>query len=262
MDCFRIGAVALAAAALTTGSFTCLGAQTLKGSQTSVLSMYNYATRHDLEFHRDKPAVQAALREGSLVSLASNSRDYELHQITYPYVLPETKLFVERLSAQYRASCGDKLVVTSATRPESMKLRNASDLSVHSTGMAIDLRSTKISKACRSFLSSTLLALEKSGVIEATQENRPAHFHVAVYPALYSRYVTALTQAAAVAELKDESGPSTPDFNLVSYLVRAGDSLWKIALRHDTTVRALQEFNKLRGDTIHPGQVILVPSQN
>jgi LysM repeat protein len=253
----------MAAAALTAGLAENLVAQSLKGSETSVRTMYSYATRHEMEFYKDRTAVQAALRAGALVQLSSTSADFELHEVTYPYVLPETKLFVERLAAQYRSSCGEKLVVTSATRPENMRLRNASELSVHSTGMAVDLRSTKISAACRKFLANTLVALEKSGVIEATRENTPAHFHVAVFPALYSRYVSALTQAAAIAESSDESsGPSNPELNLVSYLVRAGDSLWKIAVRHDTTVRALQDLNKIRGDKIRPGQVILVPSAN
>jgi hypothetical protein len=52
--------------------------------------------------------------------------------------------FVERLSSQYHNACGERLVVTSLTRPASEQPRNASDRSVHPTGMAIDLRlSTK-----------------------------------------------------------------------------------------------------------------------
>jgi hypothetical protein len=52
----------------------------------------------------------------------------------------ETDLFVKRLAGQYRAACGERLVVTSLTRPASLQPRNASDRSVHPTGMAVDLR--------------------------------------------------------------------------------------------------------------------------
>lgn len=46
-----------------------------------------------------------------------------------------------------------------------------------------------------------------------------------------------------------------------SYTVRAGDNLFRIALRHNTTVDALQSFNSLpSAEVIQPGQVLQIPN--
>jgi LysM repeat protein len=44
-----------------------------------------------------------------------------------------------------------------------------------------------------------------------------------------------------------------------AYVVKAGDSLSKIAARNGTTVAALRQANNLRGDTIQIGQSIVIP---
>jgi hypothetical protein len=53
-------------------------------------------------------------------------------------------------------------------------------MSVHPTGMAVDLR--RPSGRCLTWLRRTLLAAERRGAIEATEERHPPHFHVAVLP--------------------------------------------------------------------------------
>jgi hypothetical protein len=98
-----------------------------------------------------------------------------------------TALFLERLSAQYRRACGERLVVTSAVRPLTVRLPNGSRRSVHPTGVAVDLRHPD--GACLVWLRRTLLGLERGGVVEATEERRPAHFHVAVFADPYRRYL-------------------------------------------------------------------------
>jgi hypothetical protein len=65
---------------------------------------------------------------------------------------------------------------------------NASAISVHPTGMAIDLRRSD-SSGCRQWLETVLLDLEGKGVIEATREQYPPHYHVAVFPNPYLQYV-------------------------------------------------------------------------
>ena len=77
------------------------------------------------------------------------------------------------------------MVVTSATRPMSRKLANSSSLTVHPTGIAVDLR--RPSGKCLTWLRRTLLAAERRGAIEATEERYPAHFHVAVLPVRYEK---------------------------------------------------------------------------
>jgi LysM repeat protein len=44
-----------------------------------------------------------------------------------------------------------------------------------------------------------------------------------------------------------------------SYRVRAGDTLFRIALRFQTTVAALQAANGLTSNTIYPNQVLVIP---
>ena len=98
------------------------------------------------------------------------------------------KTFIERLSEQYRAACGERLVVTSLTRPITRQPPNASVISVHPTGMAADLRRSD-SSGCRQWLETVLLDLEGKGVIEATREQYPPHYHVAVFPNPYLQYL-------------------------------------------------------------------------
>lgn len=43
------------------------------------------------------------------------------------------------------------------------------------------------------------------------------------------------------------------------YVVRKGDSIWQIAARHNTTVKEIQDLNRLKGPDIHAGQMLLIP---
>lgn len=45
------------------------------------------------------------------------------------------------------------------------------------------------------------------------------------------------------------------------YVVKAGDSLWKIATQHGISVSELQSANKLTTSLIHPGDRLLVPKK-
>jgi hypothetical protein len=160
--------------------------QSLGGSRASVDRMHRHAVAARLRFYPTAKAVRGAARAGRLERL-SGTGDYRLKEVSLPYALPETRTFVERLSAQYRAACGSPLVVTSAVRPTAWMPPNGSDRSVHPSGMAVDLRRPR--GRCLAWLRRTLVSLERTGVIEATEERHPAHFHVAVYPRPYLRYV-------------------------------------------------------------------------
>ncbi|MBW2221398.1 MAG: LysM peptidoglycan-binding domain-containing protein [Deltaproteobacteria bacterium] len=48
--------------------------------------------------------------------------------------------------------------------------------------------------------------------------------------------------------------------NLTEYVVRKGDSLWKIAKRFRTTTKSIQSLNQLRTTRLAVGQVLLVPN--
>jgi LysM repeat protein len=230
-----------------------VGAQSLKGSPTSLDRQNRVAQQQGYTFITTGSGVKNFAEKGWLVPLRPN-QDFEFNGVSYPYTRPEVAVFVRRLSAQYRAACGERLVVTSLTRPTSRQPRNASARSVHPTGMALDIRYSR-SRTCREWIEGVLLDLEGAAVLEATRERYPAHYHVAVYPRQYTAYVDALNtrQASRVTETAPlEEAPS-------AYQVRAGDSLWTIARRHGTTVDELRNLNRLRSSQIYAGQVLEVP---
>ena len=228
-------------------------AASLTPTRSALLRQVHQARSHGYTYAANRGDVSRLLRAGELVALPGN-RDYVVkHTVTLPYARPEVKLFVERLSAQYRDACGEKLVVTSLVRPKNLQPRNSSPLSVHPTGMALDLRVSR-SRACRVWLESALVGLEASGTLEAARERRPPHYHVVVFPRQYARYVAAKTGAKPAAVRASARGET-----IRTYRVRRGDSLWTIARRHDTTVRSIQRINGLRGTRIKPSQVLKVP---
>ena len=157
--------------------------------------MHRRAVRGGLDFYETTSEVRRAVVRGELVLLPGNAH-YRVSNIRLPYVRRETKAFVTDLALDYHRACGTPMVITSATRPMSRKLANGSSLSVHPTGMAIDLR--KPTGHCLTWLRRTLLTAERRGVIEATEERQPPHFHVAVLPGRFERVAANNQRAAAV----------------------------------------------------------------
>lgn len=235
--------VAVAGVAWTPGA---AAAQSLRGSGRSLDLQNRVARQHDFSFIRTSQQVQWFVDQGYLVRVR-NGPGYELKRMSFPYARPEVALFISRLGSQYRSACGENLVVTSLTRPTTRQPRNASSRSVHPTGMAMDLRRSN-NRGCRSWMESVLLSLEGAGVLEATYERNPPHFHVALFPRQYAGYVQRRQAADAVASAQE-------------YRVRSGDSLWSIARRSGTSVPELREINDLRGSRIYPGQVLTLPAR-
>ena len=237
-------ALALAAAFPATAM-----AQSLRGSRASVDKQHREAREHDFTFLRGESQLDRFVDAGLLVPVEGGG-DYDLHDVSFGVARPEVKLFLERLSSQYADACDEALVVTSLTRPESHQPPNASDRSVHPTGMAVDLRVPE--GACRRWLESTLLALERRRVLEATLERFPLHFHVAVFPNEYLAYVSRLTGRRASA-LRADVLPAS------RHTVRSSETLWAIAQRYGTTPAEIKRANGLRSDVIHPGQMLQIP---
>lgn len=233
-------------------------AQSLRGSPASVDRIHRQAVNHDLTFFSSANSIRNAHANGELVRLEGNA-DFRLVAVSYPYVLPQARTFVVRLASQYRAACGEKLVVTSATRPTSMRLANSVDKSVHPTGMAIDLRKPSNSR-CLSWLRSTLVALQSTGVLEAVEERNPPHFHVAIFPNQYQQYVQTRTGAPRSATMLATVAVAPTRSPSRTYQVRRGDSLWTIARRNNTTVESLRAANNLRTERILAGQTLVIPT--
>lgn len=220
-------------------------AQSLRGGSASLDRQNRQALAHDFTYLNSPAQVRRFAHAGLLVRVPQG-RDYELNAVSFPYARPEVKLFIERLAGQFRRACGEKLVVTSLTRPRSTQPHNASTRSVHPTGMAVDLR-RHTESSCRSWLDRVLVSLEKSGVLEATLERYPPHYHVAVYPRPYAAYVRRVSGAA----------PTLTD--VVTYEVARRDTLWRIARRHGTTPDQIKSANGLTSTTIYPGQKLKIP---
>jgi uncharacterized protein DUF5715/LysM domain-containing protein len=276
--------LALPAAALT-------DAQSLLGSRESLMRQDEQAQAHGFTYLRTTADVRDYARRGVLVRLHGNA-DYDLEsdEVSFPYARPEVKLFIERLADQYRSACGEKLVVTSLTRPITRQPRNASVLSVHPTGMAADLRRSS-STACRSWLEATLLDLEGRNVLEATKEQYPPHYHVALFPAPYLRSINSgeLPRVeVAAADVPDDppAHRTTRARHAVSrrshrshtalakrtghlkharkgkqVRVGRGDSLWKIAQRSGVSVARIKHANGSRSRHLKPGQVLKIPTR-
>jgi hypothetical protein len=144
-------------------------------------------------FMRTPADVWQRVARGELVH-ADGSDDYELAGVSFPVARPEVVVFLERLAADYRAACGEKLVVTSLTRPITRQPRNSSPLSVHPAGMAIDLRIPPRAD-CRHWLETQLLELQAADVLEVIRERRPPHYHVGLFTAAYRELVEAEVEA-------------------------------------------------------------------
>lgn len=221
-------------------------AQSLRGSRASLDLQNRIARQHDFTYIDTPSRVRFFAEHGWLVKVEPNE-DFELHAVSFAYARPEVELFIRRLSSQYRHACGERLVITSLTRPTTRQPRNASDRSVHPTGMALDARYSW-NRNCRTWLEDVLTSLERQGVLEATLERRPRHYHVALFPTQYASYVETLVQRQA------ETAPET-----LEYRVRNGDSLWRIAREHGISVDDLKNVNGIRGSRIFVGQLIDVP---
>jgi LysM repeat protein len=265
--CRYLAAVSLLA--LTVSAAPVVRAQSLLGSRDSLLRQNEEARDHDFSYLRTASDVRDFARRGLLVRLKGNS-DYRLatDSVSFPYARPEVKLFIERLADQYHGACGERLTVTSLTRPITRQPPNASHLSVHPTGMAADLRRSSRA-SCRQWLEGTLLELEGKGLIEATREQWPPHYHVTLFPNPYLRYLEAndvpRVQVAKVKASKSSTGRTTVASHRSTskrYRVGRGDTLWRIAQRHGVSVSRLKAANGLRSASrLKAGQVLAIPAR-
>ncbi|HET8655484.1 MAG TPA: DUF5715 family protein [Longimicrobiaceae bacterium] len=188
---------------------------TLHGSHASMIRQNEIAKENDYTFLRTPAQIRHFVDEGYLVPVKTHGDLVVSSGVSFPYARPELRTFLERLAPEYHDGCGERLVVTSLTRPLSEQPWNSSPLSVHPAGMASDLR-VSTSARCREWLASALLGLERRGVLDVTREHHPSHFHVALFPDRYMAYAAPMIAAdsAAAAErarLAAEKEPKRED---------------------------------------------------
>lgn len=181
---------------------------TPRGSPESMARQHAVAVATGLTFVGTLEEMEVLAEQGQLVPIPGG-RHYEVMDWVFPYGLPEVRTFVERLAAQYRAACGNELVVTSLTRPFSEQPPNAHQLSVHPAGMAADFRIPR-DAGCREFLENRLLEREEAGLLDVTREVAPPHYHVALFPEPYSQWVELQPpQEGAAPRAEPEREPET-----------------------------------------------------
>lgn len=184
-------------------------ASELAGSPASMVHQHAVAVEEDYTFLRTPADVRKLVDAGKLVPVKPTA-DYTLSGVSYPYTRPEVLSFVEHFAEAYHAATGDRLVVTSLTRPLVKQPTNAHALSVHPAGMAVDLR-VPANDDDRRFLESALLSMENAGLLDVTREHHPSHFHVAVFAPKFEPYaalldsVTALERSTRLARHRADS---------------------------------------------------------
>jgi len=201
----RVGAALALATAVFAGTAQ---AAELGGSLTSMKQQYSVALEQQYTFLRTPAQVREYVAKGRLEELSGNA-DYALYKVSFPYARREVRMLVERVAADYRAAVGGMLVVTSLTRPDALQPRNAHQLSVHPAGMAVDFR-VPDDPTSRQWLEKTLLWMEKEGLIDATRERHPPHYHVAVFPEPFLAYAKKRDAADAVAALTTATSLAAP----------------------------------------------------
>lgn len=173
-----------------------LVAAELRGSPASMVRQHAIAVEEDYSFLRTADDVRRLVDAGKLVPVKPTA-DYALSGVSYPYTRPEVLSFIEHFAASYRAATGDRLIVTSLTRPLAKQPANAHALSVHPAGMAVDLR-VPANDEDRQFVEHALLSMEQAGLLDVTREHHPSHFHIAVFAPKFEPYAALLDSVTAV----------------------------------------------------------------
>jgi hypothetical protein len=171
----------------------------LRGSNAAMIRQHTVALEAGYTFVRSSRDIEGLEAAGELVRLHGND-DYGFRQGVRSMVgRPEMKIFIERLSADYRAACGEQLIVTSMTRPMDRQPRNSHRLSVHPAGIAVDLRVSQ-SATCRTWLEDTIMMMEEEGLLDGIRERSPPHYHVALFPGAYMAYIEPVLEAERSAD--------------------------------------------------------------
>lgn len=125
------------------------------------------------------------IEAGNLVKI-SDTDDYFLSDVTYPYVVPKAAVLLDSIGARYRrniGSGGQKLKVTSASRTEKYQRRlqrgnaNATNNSCHTRGATLDISYKPLSEKEKHALGEALRTLRAEGMCYVKYEKRQPCFH-------------------------------------------------------------------------------------
>ncbi len=149
----------------------------------------------------DNDMVARWVRLKLLVPVPAKTRDYYLHNISQQrrYLRPWTKLFLDRLSRQYRARFGKQMRVTSLLRTVSyqngLRKRNANaapatgaKASSHLTGACLDISKKGMTGSQQSWVRNVLMSLHNKNYLFAVEEFYQPVFHIMIHRS-YRDYV-------------------------------------------------------------------------
>jgi hypothetical protein len=200
-----------------------------RGTPAKMARQHEIAVEESYSFLRTAADVKRLAATGALVPVSATA-DFTLSGVSYPFARPEVRSFIEYFAAQYHEVTGQRLVVTSLTRPEAAQPKNAHALSVHPAGMAVDLR-VPASSAQRTWFDTALENMQRQGLIEVTRERNPPHYHIAVYGERWGPFearqdsiaaaerTRVADQTSAAAVTKPGEAPAQPDGSLPGFLL-------------------------------------------
>ena len=169
-------------------------AASLKATSTSQLIQNKQAEVDNLSRMETEVMTERWARLKLIEPVPVSTRSYYLHAVpaSQRYLRPWTKLFLTRLSAQFRARFGKPLRITSLLRTASYqhalrgRNRNAAPASgprasSHLTGASLDISKKGLRGAEIAWLRRVLLSLKNQGYLYAIEEFRQPNFHIMVY---------------------------------------------------------------------------------
>jgi hypothetical protein len=180
-------------------------AATLRATTESQVIQNEQADRDRLSRMDDQEMIERFARLKLLVSVDEETRSFYVYNVPEErrYLRPWAKLFLDRLSRQYRARFGQPLRITSLVRTEdhqrALQGRNPNAAapvgekrSAHLTGACIDISKKDMSRAQMRWVRQVLSSLKQQGYLFAVEEFTVPNFHVMVHRN-YADYVEILT---------------------------------------------------------------------
>lgn len=180
---------------------------TLRATSESQVLQNEQADRDRLSRMDDQEMIARFARLQLLVPVDDETRNFYVYNVPDErrYLRPWAKLFLERLSRQYRAHFGKPLRITSMVRSEdhqrALQGRNPNAAapvgekrSAHLTGACLDISKKGMSRDQMRWVRQVLSSLKEKGYLFAVEEFTIPNFHIMVHRN-YPEYVEVLTGA-------------------------------------------------------------------